>query len=395
MGALRERNFRLLFIGQTASSLGNTLVPVALAFGVLGLTHSAADLGYVLGAEAAATVIFVLAGGVIADRFPRRTVMVLADAVRGCAQLVLGILLIIGGAPLLAVLALAVVVGIAEAMFTPASTGLVPSLVKPEQLQQANGLQQTSNAAAGIAGPAVAGILVVTVGPGWAIIGDAATFFVSVVLLAQLQLVNVPRLERQHWLHELRAGWTDFWNRRWFRTVVIGASVFLFVYSAYTVLGPVTSEQSYGGAGAWAIISTSAAVGAVIAGLVATRFAPRHPLRFAVPFIALSSLAPFALAFLLPVPIVAIAAAAGGASLVFFDTLWQTAVQKNVPEHLLSRASSYDYFGSLIAYPLGLAVAGPLASAFGAQVILFCVGGLLLCLAPTLLMAPSVRNLKA
>ena len=72
MGALRERNFRRLFIGQSVSALGNALVPVALAFAILDLTHSPADLGYVLGAETAAQVVFLLAGGVIADRLSRR-----------------------------------------------------------------------------------------------------------------------------------------------------------------------------------------------------------------------------------------------------------------------------------------------------------------------------------
>lgn len=346
-----------------------------------------------LGAESGALVVFVLAGGVIADRFPRRMVMVIADSLRCLAQAALGVVLIVGHVPLIVLIALAVAGGIGAALFTPASTGLTPSLVTPEHLQQANGLQQTASAAAGIAGPAIAGILVVSVGPGWAIVGDAATFLVSVVLLAQLRLENIPRSERQHWLHELRAGWHDFWNRRWFRTIVIGASVFLFFYSGYTVLGPVLSEERYGGAGAWAIISTSSAVGAVVAGLVAARIRPRHPLRTAVPLIAFSCLAPFALAFLLPVPLAAVAAAAGGAALVFFDTLWQTAVQRHVPEHLLSRASSYDYFGSLLAYPLGLTVAGPLATVFGAQTVLLTVGVLLLLLSPALLLAPSVRNL--
>jgi MFS family permease len=394
VGAWQERNFRLLFVGQTASALGNTLVPVALAFAVLDLTGSAADLGLVLGAEAAALVVFVLIGGVIADRFPRRTLMVAADSVRGAAQLTLGVLLVAGHPSLVTVIVLAVLMGIATALFTPASSGLIPSLVKPEFLHQANGLQQTAAAAAGIGGPALAGILVVSVGPGWAIIGDAATFFISIVLLAQLRLISVPRPARQHWVRDLRDGWTDFWNRRWFRTVVIGASAFNFLYSAYTVLGPVTTNDHYGGAGAWAIASTASAVGGVCAGLVAVKLNPRHPLRVALPLIAFVSLAPFALAALLPVIVVAIAAAVGGASLVLFEALWQTTVQRNIPEAKLSRAVSYDYFGSLIAYPVGLAVAGPLASAVGSQIVLLWVGLLLVILVLAMLFVPSVRNLR-
>ncbi len=137
MGALRERNFRLLFIGQSVSALGNALVPVALAFAILDLTHSPADLGYVLGAEAAAQVVFLLAGGVIADRLSRRAVMLGADSVRGAAEAALGALLITGHPSVWLLAALAAVQGMAGALFMPASTGLTPSVVSQANLQQA------------------------------------------------------------------------------------------------------------------------------------------------------------------------------------------------------------------------------------------------------------------
>jgi MFS family permease len=395
VGALRERNFRLLFVGQTASALGNTLVPVALSFGILDLTGSATDLGFVLGAEVLTLVVFILVGGVIADRIPRRTLMVSADLLRGSAQLAVGILFLVGHAPLVAFIALNALIGVGAALFQPASSGLTPALVKPEDLQQAIGLQQTSSAGAGVVGPAVAGILVVTVGPGWAIIGDAATFFVSVILLAQLSLVAIPRPERQHFLRDLHYGWKDFWGRKWFRTVVISASLFNCLYSAYVVLGPVASREHYGGAGAWAIIATSSGVGAVLGGLIATRIKPTHPLRVANLVCACMGFAPIALASELSVPVIAVAAALGGASIIIFETLWQTSVQRNVPEKVLSRASSYDWFGSLIASPIGLAVAGPLSTAFGLSPILYFIGGLLVVVFAVTLAFPSVRDLRA
>ena len=137
VGALRERNFRLLFIGQSVSALGNALVPVALAFAVLDLTHSPADLGYVLGAEAAAQVVFLLAGGVIADRFSRRALMLGADSVRGAAEVALGALLITGHPSVWLIGVLGAVQGMAGALFTPASTGLTPAVVSDANLQQA------------------------------------------------------------------------------------------------------------------------------------------------------------------------------------------------------------------------------------------------------------------
>ncbi len=393
MGAWRERNFRLLFIGQTTSALGNTLVPVALSFGVLDLTGSASQLGLVLGAQSAALVIFILLGGAIADRVPRRALMLFADSLRGCSQAAIGILFLVGHVSIVPIVALGAVVGVGEALFQPAATGLLPAIVKSEHLQQANGLQQTANAIAGIAGPAVAGILVVSVGPGWAIIGDSASFFVSVGLLAALSVRDIARAESPGLIGQLREGWTDFWTRKWFRTIVFCSSAFNFLYAGYVVLGPVMSRLHYGGAGAWAIVATVGAIGSSVTGLIGLRLSPRHPLRTATLFLGAACLAPLALSALLPLWAVAVASALVGGSLILFNTLWQTSVQRHIPEHLISRASSYDYFGSLVAFPIGLAIAGPLSAAFGPQPVLLCIGVLVLAVVVLALLSPSVRNL--
>jgi MFS family permease len=208
---------------------------------------------------------------------------------------------------------------------------MMPLVVPGEVLQQANALQQTASAAAGIAGPVLAGILVVTVGPGWALIGDAASFVVSVVLFALLRLERIPRPEPHTFVADLRDGWSDFWSRHWFRAVVIGASAFNLIYAAYTVLGPVSSDRHYHGAATWAAVATAAAVGSVVAGLIATRLRPRRPLRTAVPFVALAALAPVAFAVHAPVAVLVAAAAVGGAGLIIFDSLWETSVQRHIP----------------------------------------------------------------
>jgi MFS family permease len=386
-------NFRFLFIGQTVSSFGDTLVPVALAFAVLDLTHSASDLGYVLGVNAATMVAFMLLGGIIADRISRRALMVAADAIRGAASLGLGVLLVTGRPAVLTLVVLNAIVGIATALFQPAATGLLPALVAPECLQRANAMQQSSAAAAGVAGPAVAGLLVVTVGPGWAIIADAATFGLNVVLLAQLRLSQVPRLERQHWVADLRAGWHDFWGRTWFRAVVLGFSVANFLFAAYMVLGPLASERLYDGAAAWATIATAMALGAVCGGLVALRFRPRHPMRAGLPLTALAGLTPVAIAGGWPIAVVVGLAGLGGAGSIIFGSLWQTSVQQHIPANMLSRASSYDYLGSLMAAPIGFALAGPMARAIGLRPVLLISGAIAILLLFGLLLVPAVRDL--
>ncbi len=220
MSLWRYRNFRLLFARWTISSLGDGLTPVALAFAVLGIRHSARDLGLVLGAQSLALVGSLIPGGLIADRFPRRAVMMVADSVRTASQGLLGALFIAGRPAMPTVVALAAVGGAAAALAATASTGLLPSLVSTETLQQANAIKQSTAGAAGIAGPALAGVLVATVGAGWALVGDSASFAFSVLMLALIQVGPASRALHQNVLADIRDGWEDFWSRRWFRSVV-------------------------------------------------------------------------------------------------------------------------------------------------------------------------------
>jgi MFS family permease len=393
MGPLRERNFFLLFVGQSVSSLGNALVPVALTFALLDLTHSAADLGYVLGAEAAAQVAFLLAGGVIADRISRRAVMLVSDTVRGAAEAVLGILLITGRPSVWVIGVLAVAQGAAGAAFLPASTGLVPAVVSPANLQQANQLQQVASAAASIAGPALAGVLVVTASPGWAILLDAGSFAVSVALLAAMQLNNVPRPARQHFLRDLRDGWDEFRSRSWLWPMVIAFSIVNMLVGAYSVLGPVASQRYFGGAAAWATVATVGGLGSVAGGLLASRLRARHPLRLGVSVAILGGLTPLAFAAGLPVPAIAAVAAIAGTGIILFLSLFNSTMQRQVPERSLSRVTSYTWFGALIAYPLGLAIAGPLASVLAVRTALLVTGSLQILAILSLLVVPDVRNL--
>ncbi len=393
MGVFRGRNFRLVFAAQAISALGTTLVPVALSFAVLDLTGSASDLGFVLGSGALALIVFMLAGGVIADRVPRPAVMIAADSARCLSQLALGVILVAAHPPVLILASLNAVAGAATAMFTPAANGLMPALVPAEQLQRANALQQTTTAAAGLVGPAAAGLLVVTAGPGWAIIADAVTFALSALLLSRLRLEHAPRQEPQHWIADLRAGWADFRSRTWFRTVVLTFAAINLFYAAYLVLGPVVSKRYYDGAASWATVSAATGAGALVAGLVATRLQPRYPLRAALLFSMLSALVPLAFSTRMPIWLVACAAALDGVGEVMFESLWQTTVQSHIPEQMLSRASSYDYFASLGAMPVGLAIAAPVAAVIGLRPVLLLTAALTFALLLATLAARSVRDL--
>ena len=395
LGALRERDFRLFFVGQSASLLGDGMVGVALSFAVLDLTGSVSDLGYVLAARALPFVGFLLVGGVLADRISRRTVMVGADLLRLGSQGVTAGLLISGNAHVWELAALQAVGGLASAFFYPAVTGLTPAIVAPHHLQQANVLRGVSAGAGGIAGPAVAGVLVATAGAGWALAADAATFGISAAALAALRVPPHVRLEVQSFLRDLRDGWSEFRSRTWLWTGVCTAGLVVMLAAPFSVLGPAIAKSSLGGAGAWAGIVAGSSAGGVVGGLLALRLRPRRPFRAA--FIAYMPFGSPMVLLALHAPAAAIAALAvvAGAGLTIGNALWETTLQEQISPAVLSRVASYDWFGSLAGQPVGMALVGPVALAIGSRPTLIGAWVLIAAANLTVLSLPSVRSVES
>lgn len=366
VAALGERRFRLLFTGRAISDLGDKLVPVALAFAVLELDHSASALGLVFAARMIPLVVLVLVGGVWADRLPRNLVMLSADGVRAVTQAVLAGLLLSGRAEIWQLMVLMAVYGAAQAFFDPASTGLVPQTVSRERLQQANGLLQLSRSTSNVIGPAIAGLLVVTVGPGWAFAVDSATFVVSAAFLAALRIERETREARSRFVADLVEGWREFSSRTWVWVSVTHFAFFhLLVLAPFWVLTPIVAEDELGGARAYATILTAMGIGAILGGLLALRVEPRRPLATAFVLILFEVPVYLALAAAAPVALIAGLAFASSIAFNFANTLWSTVLQANIPAYALSRVSSYDWLGSLVFLPVGYILAGPAAEAFG------------------------------
>jgi hypothetical protein len=391
---LRERDFRLLFSGHLISQLGDGMVSVALSFAVLDLTGSVADLGYVTAARVAPLVAFLLVGGVVADRLSRRVVMVGADLVRMASQGASAGLLLSGHAHVWELALLQACYGAATAFFNPAATGLVPSVVSAERLQSANALRGLAQGGAGIAGPALAALLVTSVGPGWALAADAASFLVSAGCLTGLRLGPQQHARVQSFVRDLREGWAEFSSRSWVWATVIFAGLGNMLAGGFFVLGAAISKQQLGGAGAWGLILACFAAGGVIGGLLVLRLAPRRPLRLGT-----IALLPWAgpcamLALGAPAWLVAAAGLVSGAGLMMFNALWETTLQRLVPPGALSRVSAYDYFGSLIMQPLGFALVGPEVAAFGQTATLWIVAAGMFATTALMLAVPSVRALR-
>jgi hypothetical protein len=250
-------------------------------------------------------------------------------------------------------------------------------------------------AGTGMIGPAISGALVAGVGAGWALAIDAASFGVSAIFLAQLRLPPHTKLPPQSFLRDLREGWHEFVSRTWVWTIVVAASVGNMMSSVFIVLGAAIAKSSLGGAPAWALILAALSAGSFAGGFIPLRVRPRRPLFFGS--VLLSPLAlPIALTAL-KAPVLAIAAAAfvAGVGNMTFNALWETALQRHVPPAALSRVSAYDWFGSLAFRPLGLALAGPAAAAFGTSATLWTAAAGVLAMVAFALAVPSVRTLEA
>jgi predicted MFS family arabinose efflux permease len=393
-GALARGEFRLLFAGTTVSSFGDRLVPVALAFAVLDLTGSVADLGFVLAAQTVPLAVFVLLGGVWADRLPRQLVMLASDLVRALTQGTTAVLLLTGQAHIWELAVLQAAYGIAEAFFGPASTALVPQTVAESDLQQANALLGLSGNVAAVLGPAVAGVIVATTRPGWGLAADGVTFLVSALFLSRLRIAaHVPRT-RTSTLQELRAGWRTFRSHNWLWITVLYFTLFLAaVFGPLQVLGPQVARQALGGAGAWAAISTALGVGALIGGTVGLRWRPRYPLRAAFVGFLIGTPALVALvAAHAPLPAIITLGVIDGATGTFFNIMWFTALQRAIPPAELSRVSSWDYLGSLVLLPVGQAASGPLAAAIGLSTSLYAASIVAAVMLLGVLAVPEVRN---
>jgi predicted MFS family arabinose efflux permease len=369
------------------------VVAVALAFAVLDLTGSASDLGFVFAARTIPLVAFLLAGGVLADRLSRRAVMVAADAVRFASQGLTAGLLISGHARIWELALLQVVHGAATAFFTPASTGLIPMTVSTERLQQANGLRALSMSSASIAGPALGGLLVATIGAGWALAADASSFALSAALLVGLKLPARDRIPVQSFLRDLREGWNEFRSRTWVWVFATWAGLGNLGTAAFGVLGAAIAKQSLGGAGAWGLIMAALGAGSILGSLTALHVQLRRPLVSAALALSGFALPTAALALTLPAWVVAAGALFAGAASMLANTLWETALQRYVPAATLSRVSAYDWFGSMALAPIGYALAGPIGAAIGFGTTLWIVSGFFALTAPAVAALPSIRQM--
>jgi MFS family permease len=391
---LRHRSYVALLTGRTVSLTGNAMATIAVAFAVLDLTGSATALGLVLAARSLPQVVFILMGGVISDRLPRHLVLVVTSVVSGLTQAAAAGLVLSGHASVGWLAVLGAINGASSAFIYPATAGLLPRTVPPDQLQTANVVLRMSSTGAQIAGVAGGGVLVATFGSGWGLAVDAVSFLVAAGCFALVRIDPHERLESSNVLIELRDGWTAFRSRTWLWVVVLAFGIINAMEAAgFNTLGPKIADDSFGRQG-WGFVLAAETAGAFLSGVVLLRVRFRRPLFVGMLGVLVWSPLMLVLASQPAVILLVLASFVAGAGLELFGVGWDLSMQQHVPPEMLSRVYAYDGLGSIVAVPIGQALAGPVAAWLGVQeAVVFCA---LVIIAAGLaaICVPAVRRLE-
>lgn len=392
-GPLEERPFRLLWLARTGASVGDSLIPVALAFAVIGIHGGALGLGIVLASRTIALGTSTVAGGVWADRLPRRAVMISADLLRFGTEALTAVLLLEGTAHVWQLAVLQSAAGVGAGFFGPASRALLPQAVSAGNLQRANALISMSESGTRIFGPVVSAGIVAAAAPGWCFAVDAASFLVSVAFVAAAPVEAYVRPAAQHFWREVGDGWHEVRDHRWLTAGFLGFALGNVGIGVYLVLGPFVASEHLGGAVAWSLIIGAIPAGGLLGGLLAYRIRPEHPVATAFAIWALCGVLPFSLVEPFPLAVIVAAAAVLGAAILIGNTLWETAIQQEVRPDRLARVASIDQLLSVGLTPIGQALAGAVAAGIGRPATLL-LAGTLMCV-PNLVVVAFVREVRS
>ncbi|MFC4585544.1 MFS transporter [Sphaerisporangium corydalis] len=409
VAALSHRDLRLFFIGEATSMLGSSMATLAVAFAVLDGGGGQTELGYTMAARIVPMVVFLLVGGVVADRLGPRRVMLASDVLRFATQSVLAVTLLTGRPSTWVFVVLVAIWGAGEAFYAPARGALVPRVAAggasgEAGLQDANALVGLAQSTASVAGPAIAGVAVAVAGPGFVVALDAGTYAVSVVALALLRLPGDARPHRlppdgtrARGVRAVWEGWVEFRGRTWLWVTTLQFALFnMLVWAPFLVLGPVVAHERLGGAGAWGVIMACYGAGAVAGGLAMMGGrTPRRPLVVATVATFGWALPSGAIAAGLPTAPIACAALVAGVGSAVCGALYSTTNQRHVPPEVIARITSLTTVGAFVLGPAGLAAAGPVASVVGTATLLGLGAVWQVAASSVVLAVPGVRHLAS
>jgi DHA3 family tetracycline resistance protein-like MFS transporter len=396
---LRDRDFRLLWTGATASLLGDGAFLVALAWQVYAMSGSVTGMSLVGIAMTVPTIAFLLVGGVASDRLERRWLLVGADLLRAVAVALLAGLTIGGQVELWHVVVLAALYGTGSAFHAPAFDALVPEILAGERLTQANALDQLVRPLAlRLAGPAIGGVLVAVAGAGGVFLLDCATFLMAAgtVLMMSPARGDRPVADGGSLIADLREGWRFVRGHAWLWATFASAAVayLLFMGPVEVLLPWIVKEGMGGSAFDLGLVFAAGGLASMLCAVALGRFGlPRRGITFMLLAWTLATVAVAGYGAANAIWQLMIASALFNGLETAGTIVWATTKQRHVPAALLGRVSSLDWLISVGLLPLSFALTGPVSAAIGARATL--VGAGLLGAAVTLaaLYVPGMRVL--
>ena len=394
---LAHKYVKRLFLARFISNYGNGMGPIALAFGILGLPNGSANLlGLVLGTTTVLFLIMAPFGGVIADKYGRARMVGLTDMAAGLVLIVQVGYFTTGNVPIAVLLIVNGTFGILWGIFWPAFSGVIPAVLPEAGLQKGNALNQLLTNSGMIFGAASAGIFIDIFGVATTLAIDAASFFISGLLIYTFRHLT-PRVTgtENSMLTDLRYGWGVFLSFKWIVNLVFAWSFIVMCWAAAeNILGPLIALEHFNGAKSWSFVITAESIGLIVGSFIAIKIKVKYPLRF----LQLTSFSVTFYIFALAKPqsllVIAFGAFLFGITLDLWGTLWNTALQRKVPRDVLSRVSSFDAMGSMMFRPIGLAIAGPLSSLFGITNFIYILAALSLVAVAAPLFSAEVRNMS-
>jgi MFS family permease len=365
------------------SLLGDGIFMVAVAWQAYEISDRPSALAYVGLAASIPQVAFFLLGGAISDRLPRRALLFWADVVRGVAVACLSALLALGIARLPELCAVAAVIGVATAFASPALDALVPQLVPEHELTQANAFEQfVRPAAIQLAGPALGGIAVVALGAAGAFGLDGASFLFSAYCVSRMTQTGSHDLDEAHKAStslrdEMVEGFRYVRGHVWLWGTFLAATfTYLLIIGPSVVLLPyVVRNTLHQGASTYGAVLAAGGVGALVGAIAAGhRGHPKRPMTWIYGWWTLATLAVAGYGLATNAWGLVLAAVAVNGAEAIGAVAWATLKQKRVPNVVLGRVSSIDWFISTALLPLSYALTAPMARALGPRETLVLAG---------------------
>lgn len=390
------KGYRNFFISGAIFVFGSSAFPIVLAVTVLDRGGGASALGLILAARVLSGTLFMLIGGVWADRLPRKWIMISADTFRAFLCLIL-VFVSASNLPLWAIGLLVFLMGLGDSFGAPAGTAIVPSLIPDHLLPAGNVAKAIVGKIGTIVGPGLGGVSIAVIGADWSFAVIGASFLIATSMI--LGIHEPARAETNEvkptFISELKAGFSLVWEIKWIAASIAMASFQLMVIvAAENVLLPVITRREFHTDSVFALSAGAFSLGGAISALIAIKYNSKKPGLVAISLWSLFAIAPLVLAFPISPEFVVIGYLIAGLSIGGWEAYWVTSVQREVPQEMQGRVFSIDYVGSGGLMPIGMALVGPTVALMGERTFLLAAIVIHVIICYLVLLVPGVAEMR-